>query len=152
LAETANLITEPRRRRDMGTAAERFVAAWRRREQIAIFADYDVDGGASAALLICWLRQMGRRATLYVPDRIAEGYGPNETAMAMLPAVPFTDATLGEWTGAVGKATGRRGRGLFMPLRKALTGRAHGPDMSRVMPLLRVVKVRETGAGACRAR
>jgi len=75
-----------------------------------------------------------------------------ETAMAMLPEGPFTDATWGEWTGAVGKATGRKGRGLFMPLRKALTGRAHGPDMSRVMPLLRVVKVRETGAGACRAR
>jgi len=68
-------------------------------------------------------------------------------AMAMLPEGPFTDSTWGEWTSAVGRATGRKGRGLFMPLRKALTGRSHGPDMSRVMPLLRVVKARGTGTG-----
>jgi len=68
-------------------------------------------------------------------------------AMAMLPECPFTDSTWGEWTSAVGRATGRKGRGLFMPLRKALTGRSHGPDMSRVMPLLRVVKARGTGTG-----
>ncbi|CAN0589514.1 unnamed protein product, partial [Ectocarpus sp. 12 AP-2014] len=55
-----------------------------RRERIAIFADYDVDGGTSAALLIDWLRQMGQRATLYVPDRIDEGYGPNVPAMRKL--------------------------------------------------------------------
>ncbi len=38
--------------------------------------------------------------------------------------------------------TGRKGKGLFMPLRKALTGQAHGPDMSDVMPLLQVVRAR----------
>jgi single-stranded-DNA-specific exonuclease len=43
-----------------------------------------VDGGSSAALLIDWLRDMGHGATLYVPDRIDEGYGPNEPAMAKL--------------------------------------------------------------------
>jgi hypothetical protein len=43
-----------------------------------------VDGGSSAALLIDWLRRMGHGATLYVPDRIDEGYGPNEPAMAKL--------------------------------------------------------------------
>ncbi|MEO1425136.1 MAG: DHH family phosphoesterase, partial [Pseudomonadota bacterium] len=53
-------------------------------ERIAVFADYDVDGGASAALLLTWLRAMGRPATLYVPDRIDEGYGPNDAAMAKL--------------------------------------------------------------------
>ena len=46
------------------------------------------------------------------------------------------------WTGAVKDATGRKGRGLFMPLRKALTGQSHGPDMSALMPLLQVVKAR----------
>ena len=63
-------------------------------------------------------------------------------AMTLLPEGPFTDATWGEWTAAVKEATGRKGKGLFMPLRKAVTGQAHGPDMSDVMPLLRVVKAR----------
>ncbi|MTH64323.1 glutamate--tRNA ligase [Paracoccus shanxieyensis] len=63
-------------------------------------------------------------------------------AMTMLPPPPYTDATWGEFTAAVKQATGRKGKGLFMPLRKALTGQAHGPDMSDVMPLLQVVRAR----------
>jgi glutamyl-tRNA synthetase len=43
----------------------------------------------------------------------------------------------------VKSATGRKGKGLFMPLRKALTGMAHGPDMSALMPLLQVVKAKK---------
>src|SRR6056297_2154599 len=81
-----DLLPDPRSLRDMETAAGRFIAAVRSRERIAIFADYDVDGGSSAALLIDWLRQMGLAATLYIPDRIDEGYGPNEPAMAELAA------------------------------------------------------------------
>lgn len=61
-------------------------------------------------------------------------------AMPLLPPPPYTDATWGEWTAAVRDATGRKGKGLFMPLRKAVTGQAHGPDMAQVMPLLQVVK------------
>ena len=79
-----DLLPDPRSLRDMETAAARLLAAVTRRERIAIFADYDVDGGSSAALLIWWLRMLGRRATLYVPDRIDEGYGPNAPAMAAL--------------------------------------------------------------------
>lgn len=79
-----DLLPDPRSLKDMEAAGSRFLQAVKRREKIAIFADYDVDGGSSAALLIDWLRQMGREATLYVPDRIDEGYGPNETAMAAL--------------------------------------------------------------------
>lgn len=63
-------------------------------------------------------------------------------AMALLPPPPYTDATWSEWTTQVKAATGRKGKGLFMPLRKALTGQAHGPDMSDVMPLLQVVRAR----------
>lgn len=81
-----DLLPDPRELRDMEQAAERFLAAVAGRERIAIFADYDVDGGASAALLICWLRAMGCRATLYIPDRIDEGYGPNVPAMTELAA------------------------------------------------------------------
>ncbi|CAM3457223.1 glutamate--tRNA ligase [Paracoccus nototheniae] len=64
-------------------------------------------------------------------------------AMTLLPPPPYTDATWGEWTTAVKAATGRKGKGLFMPLRKAVTGQAHGPEMSDVMPLLQVVKARD---------
>ena len=76
-----DLLPDPRSLRDMEKAASRFLQAVDNRERVAIFADYDVDGGASAALLIVWLRAMGRQATLYIPDRIDEGYGPNTPAM-----------------------------------------------------------------------
>ncbi|WP_375173378.1 single-stranded-DNA-specific exonuclease RecJ [Pseudooceanicola sp.] len=81
-----DLLPDPRSLRDMEAAAARFLKAVTGRERIAIFADYDVDGGTSAALLIDWLRQMGREATLYIPDRIDEGYGPNVPAMQELGA------------------------------------------------------------------
>ena len=64
-------------------------------------------------------------------------------AMAMLPPLPFDDTTWASWTAAVKEATGRKGKGLFMPLRKALTGQAHGPEMGELMPLLH--KVRAAG-------
>jgi glutamyl-tRNA synthetase len=57
-------------------------------------------------------------------------------ALAMLPAQPWTQATWGDWTSSVKEATGRKGKGLFMPLRRALTGRENGPEMADVMPLL----------------
>jgi single-stranded-DNA-specific exonuclease len=79
-----DLMPDPRSLKDMEKAAARFIAAVNGRERIAVFADYDVDGGSSAALLLIWLRDMGCNATLYVPDRIDEGYGPNDEAMAGL--------------------------------------------------------------------
>ena len=81
-----DLLPDPMTLLDMELAAERLIAAVDRGEKVAIFADYDVDGGSSAALLLDWLHQLGRDATLYVPDRIDEGYGPNEPAMAELAA------------------------------------------------------------------
>lgn len=81
-----DLMPDPSRLRDMDAAAARLHAAVRAGERIAVFADYDVDGGASAALILIWLRALGRSATLYVPDRIDEGYGPNAPAMAALGA------------------------------------------------------------------
>ena len=79
-----DLLPDPRSLRDMEKAATRFLAAVKARQRIAVFADYDVDGGSSAALLLVWLREMGCAATLYVPDRIDEGYGPNDEAMSAL--------------------------------------------------------------------
>ena len=63
-------------------------------------------------------------------------------AMVLLPEGPFDTETWSKWTTEVKEATGRKGKGLFMPLRLALTGQAHGPDMSSVMPLLQTVKAR----------
>ncbi|MCX7888695.1 MAG: single-stranded-DNA-specific exonuclease RecJ [Rhodobacteraceae bacterium] len=80
------LLPDPRSLKDMQLAAARFVSALKNRERIAVFADYDVDGGSSAALVLTWLRAMGHAATLYIPDRIDEGYGPNVPAMAALAA------------------------------------------------------------------
>lgn len=79
-----DLLPDPLVLRDMALAAGRIADAATLGQRIAIFADYDVDGGASAALLLDWLRQQGRDATLYIPDRIDEGYGPNAPAIQSL--------------------------------------------------------------------
>ena len=79
-----DLLPDPLTLRDMGVAADRLLQAVQSRQRIAVFGDYDVDGGASSALLILWLRALGLKATLYIPDRIDEGYGPNVPAMAAL--------------------------------------------------------------------
>jgi single-stranded-DNA-specific exonuclease len=69
---------------DMDKAAALLVDAVEAGRSVAVFADYDVDGASSAAQLIRWFRQMGRELTLYVPDRIAEGYGPSPQAFRRL--------------------------------------------------------------------
>ena len=61
-------------------------------------------------------------------------------AMTMLPPQPWTHATWGEWTTAVKDATGRKGKTLFRPLRRALTGLDAGPEMADVMPLLQKIR------------
>ncbi len=59
-----------------------------------------------------------------------------EQALRILPPPPYGPDAWAQWTAAVRAETGRKGRGLFMPLRRALTGRDHGPDMAALMPLL----------------
>lgn len=71
---------------DMDAAAQALEEAIQENRRIAVFADYDVDGATSAAQLIRYLRARGREALLYVPDRIAEGYGPSAEAFATLKA------------------------------------------------------------------
>ena len=63
-------------------------------------------------------------------------------ALTMLPDGPYTGETWKAWTSEVKDATGRKGKGLFMPLRKALTGQERGPDMSDVMPLLQKIRAK----------
>lgn len=79
-----DLLPDPLSLRDMEAAADRLARAALKGERIAVFGDYDVDGASSSALIIRWLRMLGRDATLYIPDRIDEGYGPNVPAMEKL--------------------------------------------------------------------
>ncbi|WP_128563285.1 single-stranded-DNA-specific exonuclease RecJ [Methylobacterium crusticola] len=79
-----DLLPDPAVMVDMEAAAERLAAAVARRERVAIFGDYDVDGAASAALLAGALRDLGVPYRLHIPDRITEGYGPNVEAVRML--------------------------------------------------------------------
>ena len=79
-----DLIPDPSSLLDMDRAVDRFVTAIKNRQRIAIFADYDVDGGCSSALLVTWLRHFGMASTVYIPDRLKEGFGPNVPAMKEL--------------------------------------------------------------------
>ena len=63
-------------------------------------------------------------------------------AIALLPEGPYLADSWSSWTSAVKEATGRKGKGLFMPLRKAVTGMERGPDMSALLALMQVVKAR----------
>ncbi len=58
------------------------------------------------------------------------------TAAALLPPEPWDLATWGAWCDAVKTATGRKGKALFHPLRLALTGREHGPELKTLLPLV----------------
>lgn len=57
-------------------------------------------------------------------------------AAALLPAEPWDEETWKLWTGAVKEKTGAKGRALFMPLRLALTGHEHGPELKNLLPLI----------------
>lgn len=76
------------------------------------------------------------------PEIAAEDAEFVAEAMRLLPPPPYDEQSWANWTAEVKQATGRKGKALFMPLRKALTGQAHGPEMADVMPLLQVVKAR----------
>ncbi|TVR96830.1 MAG: single-stranded-DNA-specific exonuclease RecJ [Rhodospirillales bacterium] len=77
-------LPDPSRLVDMDKGAERLARAIVGDEPVTVFADYDVDGATSAALVIRFFRALGREIGLYVPDRIGEGYGPSAAAMAQL--------------------------------------------------------------------
>ncbi len=78
------LLPDPAILIDMEAASARLADAVLRQEQVAVFGDYDVDGACSAALLTLFLRGLGCVVSPYVPDRLAEGYGPNAPALIRL--------------------------------------------------------------------
>jgi single-stranded-DNA-specific exonuclease len=77
-------LPDPSALNDMMLAAERTAAAVVDGETIAVFGDYDVDGATSAALLERFVRAVGGRAMVYIPERLTEGYGPSERALLEL--------------------------------------------------------------------
>ena len=79
-----NLMPDPSTLTDMEKAASRIADAIERRETVAIFGDYDVDGACSSALMARFLKHYGIQHSIYIPDRIFEGYGPNPDAMREL--------------------------------------------------------------------
>ncbi len=75
---------DPSSFRDMDKAAGLILDAIVENRNVTVFADYDVDGGTSSALLARYFRVWGRELGLYVPDRLMEGYGPSPEAFRHL--------------------------------------------------------------------
>ena len=67
---------------------------------------------------------------------VIEDAGLAAKAAALLPPEPWDEATWPAWTAAISAATGLKGRGLFHPLRLALTGRGDGPELKKLLPLI----------------
>lgn len=79
-----SLMPDPYTLTNCEKAARRLARAIGNGEKVAIFGDYDVDGAASSALLYRFLTHFGVKASIYIPDRIFEGYGPNPAAINQL--------------------------------------------------------------------
>lgn len=78
------LFPDPSSFQDMMKAAELTLDAIVDGRNVTVFADYDVDGGTSSAILTRYFRAWGREIGLYVPDRLTEGYGPSPAAFRHL--------------------------------------------------------------------
>lgn len=80
------LFPDPSSFQDMDKAAALIEDAIVQGRRCAVLADYDVDGGSSAAQLVRYFRARGRELGIYVPDRMKEGYGPSALAFERLKA------------------------------------------------------------------
>lgn len=78
------LFPDPASFQDMMKAAALVIDALVDGRNVTVFADYDVDGGTSSAILARYFRAWGREIGLYVPDRLTEGYGPSPAAFRHL--------------------------------------------------------------------
>lgn len=79
-----HFFPDPSHFADMEKAASIVLDAIMQDRRVCVFADYDVDGGTSAAILTRYFRAWGRELGLYVPDRLEEGYGPSPEAFRLL--------------------------------------------------------------------
>ncbi len=76
-----SLLPDPFTLVDMEKAVVRLADAVTRREKVAIFGDYDVDGAVSSALMAEFFEICGTPYLIHIPDRLTEGYGPNVEAI-----------------------------------------------------------------------
>lgn len=79
-----NVLPDPHILKDMERAVERLADAVINGESIGVFGDYDVDGTTAAAILYRYFESLGAAPAVYLPDRIAEGYGPSVDAFRSL--------------------------------------------------------------------
>ena len=86
LAPALSDLPDPFLMKDAKVAALRILQAIRRREKISLFGDYDVDGITATALLLLFLREAGAQVDFYLPHRLKEGYGLNQTAVEKIKA------------------------------------------------------------------
>ncbi len=77
-------LPDPSAFMDMDRAATRLLQAVEAGERIAVFGDYDVDGATASAVLARFFAALGVELQIYIPDRLAEGYGPNAPALKRL--------------------------------------------------------------------
>ncbi|AHX11609.1 single-stranded-DNA-specific exonuclease RecJ [Neorickettsia helminthoeca str. Oregon] len=85
-----NTLPDPFSLLGVAQAVERILEAIKKNEKIVIYGDYDVDGATSSALIKNYLRNIGKEVSIYIPDRITEGYGPNSTAFTKLREEGYT--------------------------------------------------------------
>jgi len=79
-----DLLPDPSRFKDLNKAVARLADCVEAGEPIGVFGDYDVDGACAAALLVWVMRDLGVSVDVHIPDRLTEGYGPNQTALMAL--------------------------------------------------------------------
>ena len=79
-----NLMPQPAALKDMEKGAQFIANAIIAQTRIGIITDYDVDGVSSGAIFRLFLKAVGSDATIHVPDRLTEGYGPSEHAVKSL--------------------------------------------------------------------
>jgi glutamyl-tRNA synthetase len=122
----------------------RLVHAMPYADAAARLAEAGIPEDRAAAFWLAVRPNLGRVAEAAAWWRVVEGpIAPVLTepavidaALASLPPEPFGPETWKAWTTEIRSRTGAKGRGLFMPLRLALTGLEHGPDLAGLLPLI----------------
>ena len=74
-------IPNPFNLKDMDKTISRTIEAIKNNEKIGILGDYDVDGSTSAAILFNFFNTFNINVSIKIPNRLIEGYGPNERIM-----------------------------------------------------------------------
>ncbi|MBI2963598.1 MAG: single-stranded-DNA-specific exonuclease RecJ [Deltaproteobacteria bacterium] len=85
-ASLARSLRSPMLFAEMPRAAERLVDAVRRRERIAVYGDYDVDGITASTQLLLFLRDLGCEPIVHIPHRLRDGYGLRASGLRELAA------------------------------------------------------------------